>query len=82
MIEITDDDNENFGAKFIECVKGTCGITTPMVFQCMEGAEEKLTAIWSTRPEKCCGAVGAEACMKEDRTGEECRLLTKATKQL
>lgn len=43
---------------------------------------------WNTRPttpaEKptCCGARGAEACMKEDRTGEECRLLTKATKQL
>lgn len=36
------------------------------------GDEKSAIKSWNTRPEKCCGARGAEACMKEDRTGAEC----------
>lgn len=50
ILEVECGDDDNFGGKYIECQNPQCGITSPIIFPCMESVEDKLTAIWNARP--------------------------------
>lgn len=41
------EDDDNFGGEFIECI--VCGLTTPLLFPCMEEVKPLLAEKWNRR---------------------------------
>lgn len=76
ILEVECGDDDNFGGKYIECQNPQCGITSPIIFPCMESVEDKLTAIWNARPSPAISE-DDEYCSKREGlcgcTEKECR---------